>query len=259
MWRAAIVLLGTLTCASALAEQIRVGEGVYRPLYRNEPDQPVAAFLLDETPVTNEEFLQFVTAVPRWKRSAASKLFVDDHYLAHWAGDLELGANAQPDHPVTHVSWFAARAYAKWKGARLPTLAEWEWAASASETSAETRGDTNFLRRILNWYSKPASTGTQPVRSTYKNLWGAWDMHGSVWEWVEDFNSSLVTGESRADSSLERPMFCGSGAAGAADVEDYAAFMRFALRSSLTARSATSSLGFRCARDLPRDPPEDSP
>ncbi len=248
-----VVLMGCGALAGAA--DVRVEAGTYQPLFRNEPAQPVAAFRLDETPVTNGEFLEFVTTVPRWRRSAAGSLFVDERYLAHWSGDLEPGSNAPPDHPVTHVSWFAARAYAKWKGARLPTLAEWEWAACASETQADGRSDTNFLPRILNWYSRPAGTGTRPVRSTFRNVWGAWDMHGLIWEWVEDFNTSLVTGESRADSALERPQFCGSGAAGAADVENYAAFMRYAFRSSLQARSTASSLGFRCARDVAKEQP----
>jgi formylglycine-generating enzyme required for sulfatase activity len=60
----------------------------------------------------------------------------------------------------------------------------------------------------------------------------------------------MVTGESRADTGLERDLFCGAGALGAADTSDYAAFMRAALRSSLKANNTTTSLGFRCARDV---------
>jgi len=54
-----------------------------------------------------------------------------------------------------------------------------------------------------------------------------------------------VTGESRADASLERSLYCGSGAAGATDFEDYGAFMRYAFRSSLEARYNVANLGFR--------------
>lgn len=83
------------------------------------------------------------------------------------------------------------------------------------------------------------------------NFYGARDLHGLVWEWVEDFNTAMVTGESRADTGLERDLFCGAGSVGAKDTTDYAAFMRQALRSSLKANNTTTSLGFRCARDLP--------
>jgi formylglycine-generating enzyme required for sulfatase activity len=72
-------------------------------------------------------------------------------------------------------------------------------------------------------------------------------MHDLVREWVEDFNSALVTGESRADGSLDRSLFCGSGSIGAADFRDYAAFMRFAFRASLDARYGLAHLGFRGA------------
>ena len=64
------------------------------------------------------------------------------------------------------------------------------------------------------------------------------------------FNTAMVTGESRGDSGLDRNLFCSAGSVGAKDTSDYAAFMRMALRSSLRANNTTSSLGFRCARDL---------
>ena len=59
----------------------------------------------------------------------------------------------------------------------------------------------------------------------------------------------LVSGESRADASLERGLFCGAGASGASDFADYAAFMRFGYRASLQARYTTAQLGFRSAYD----------
>ena len=74
-----------------------------------------------------------------------------------------------------------------------------------------------------------------------------------MWEWVDDFNTAMVTGESRGDSALDRDLFCGAGSLGVNDPNDYAAFMRFALRSSLKANNTTTALGFRCARD--RDTP----
>jgi len=76
-------------------------------------------------------------------------------------------------------------------------------------------------------------------------------LHGLVWEWVLDFNTQMVTGDSRADNAgLERGLFCGAGAQGARNVENYASFMRFGFRSSLEARYCVHNLGFRCAKDL---------
>jgi formylglycine-generating enzyme len=69
-----------------------------------------------------------------------------------------------------------------------------------------------------------------------------------VWEWVDDFNTALVTGESRADTGLERTLFCGAGAVSARDLTNYPAFMRAGFRSSLHASYVVPNLGFRCAK-----------
>ena len=81
------------------------------------------------------------------------------------------------------------------------------------------------------------------------NVQGVYDMHGLIWEWVEDFNASIMTGESRADVALDRNLFCGGGSASAADPGDYAAFMRYAFRGSLQAKYTIRNLGFRCAKE----------
>lgn len=239
--------------AAPPAGMIFVPAGTYEPLYKNEGEQAVAGFFLDETPVTNSQYLDFVRENPRWRRSKALRLFTDEHYLQHWAADLDLGAPAKvlPDGPVTNVSWFAARAYAKWKHKRLPKLAEWEMAAAASTTSANGKDDADHYRLILEWYSKPTRTPFPAVTGQPANFFGVRGLHGLVWEWVEEFNTALVTGESRADAGLERNLFCGAGAAGASDFRDYAAFMRYAFRSSLEAKFSVSNLGFRCAMDVP--------
>jgi Sulfatase-modifying factor enzyme 1 len=93
----------------------------------------VRAFYLDVYPVTNGQFLEFVSANPSWRRSQAKRVFADPSYLRHWDGDLDLGPQREAikNSPVTNVSWFAAVAYSKWRGKRLPTLAEWESAAMA--------------------------------------------------------------------------------------------------------------------------------
>ena len=230
---------------------VLVRGGIHRPLYRSpgEPGAvPVGAFYLDAHAVTNAQYLAFVRANPDWRRSRVRPLFADDGYLRHWTGDLAFDA-ALADAPVVNVSWFAARAYARWAGKRLPTTAEWEYAASASETRADGRTEAGFTRRILAWYSRPRPNPLPPVRSTYRNVWGAWDLHGLVWEWVEDFNAALVTADSRSSRAADARVFCSGAAVGAADFGDYAAFLRYAYRGGLEANYTTPNLGFRCAAD----------
>jgi formylglycine-generating enzyme required for sulfatase activity len=265
--RAALVLaLVTLVAAAPgivrAADRVRIAAGLYRPLYRqpvragtadsvvrSEVDVRVAAFEIDRTPVTNGEFLAFVRAHPVWQRSRVSRLFAEAGYLRHWRGDLDPGPGAPLASPVVNVSWFAARAYAAAEGGRLPTLAEWELVAAADETRRDASRDPAFLARLREWYARPA-VAVLPGVGGPPNAWGVSDLHGLVWEWTLDFNSALVSGESRADASLERALYCGAGASGAADFADYAAFMRFAYRASLEARYTTGQLGFRTARTL---------
>src|SRR5215204_7421909 len=75
---------------------VRVPAGRYVPLFRgeNDPkDTPVSAFFLDVFPVTNGDFLEFVRANPKWRRSQVKRLFADEDYLKQWVADLELGTN----------------------------------------------------------------------------------------------------------------------------------------------------------------------
>lgn len=239
------------------ADMVIIAGGTYRPLIRSVKEAetvPVAAFLLDVRPVTNREFLAFVTAHPKWRRSEVSRLFAERSYLEHWAGDLEPGPAAPLDAPVVRISWFAARAYARSVGKRLPTLAEWEMAAAVGYTTRTGANEPAFLNDLYAWLSRPVPPVMPAVETARTNLDGVRGLHGLVWEWVDDFNTALVTGESRADAGLDRDLFCGAAAAGTKDTSDYAAFMRQALRSSLRANHTTTSLGFRCARDLPASP-----
>lgn len=232
---------------------VSIPSGWYKPLYREDSlsrSIAVDSFLLDVAPVTNKEFLAFVKANPQWKRSQIKRLFADSTYLIHWQSDELLGKNAPANAPVVYVSWYAAKAYCAWKGKRLPTVAEWEYVAAASETKPNGYTDKDFLQRIIAWYSKPSAPILPPVRSTFKNLYGVYDMHGLVWEWTSDFNTILVSGESRGDSGLERNLFCGSGSLRSSDFKDYAAFMRYGFRGSVQAHYTTASLGFRCAKDF---------
>jgi formylglycine-generating enzyme required for sulfatase activity len=244
--------MGFLSAAETSPGMVCVSNGVFTPLFRSVTDPPgvaVKSFLLDVEPVTNEEFLEFVRANPRWQRSQVKRLFADENYLQHWAGDLELGTNARSNQPVTFVSWFAAKAYAQWAGKRLPTLAEWELAAAAGPTLPDGSKDVTFQRDVLRWYST-SSPEILPNVGGPKNFWGARDLHGLVWEWVSDFNTATVTGDARGDTGLDRQLFCGAGAVGAKDVENFPAFMRYGFRSSLKAAYTVHNLGFRCAKDL---------
>ena len=246
---ASILALGVVSAAEpGMAE---IPATIYRPLFRGEKDArevPVAAFQLDLRPVTNGEFLTFVRQHPNWQRSRVPRLFAEEGYLAHWAGDADLG-NARAEQAVTNVSWFAVKAYAAAQGKRLPTTAEWEVAAAAGFTLGEGKQDPEFQQAIARWYGTPSPLVVPDAGGGRENIFGVRDLHGLVWEWTSDFNSAMVTGDARGDTGLERQLFCGAGSVGASDRENYPAFMRFGFRSSLRAGYTVPNLGFRCAKN----------
>jgi formylglycine-generating enzyme required for sulfatase activity len=207
----------------------------------------IHSFYLDVHAVTNEEFLEFVKENPQWARSKVPPLLADGNYLQQWKSDFNIGNTNILHSPVTSVSWFAAEAYAKWVGKRLPTMDEWEYAASAAPANL-SKAET-LTSYILDWYGKPTPQVLPHVKSAFRNQLGVYDMLGLVWEWVYDFNSVITGSDSRSQGTLGTSLFCAAGSQNAANKEDYASFMRFAFRESLKADYTIRNLGFRCARD----------
>lgn len=235
---------------AGIAGMVRIPGGSYQPFLHRKDEPPVVevrSFLLDVNAVTNAEFLAFVKANPGWTRSKVSRLFADAGYLKQWAGDFEIGNDKIRNSPVNNVSWFAADAYAKWSGKRLPTQAEWEYAAAAAPVGMKK--GAKLTRIILAWYDHSNPVILPHVQSTYKNAYGLYDMHGLIWEWVEDFNSVIIQGNSGTNANS---FSCAAGSLGSVNKEDYAAFMRFAFREGLQAHYTINGLGFRCAKDLDR-------
>ena len=235
----------------------RLPAGAFRPLYNAGVGPgvvPVKEFCLDILPVTTAEFLAFVRANPGWRRSRVARGLADAAYLRNWADDLVPGTNAPPDAPVTLVSCFAAQAFAEWRGKRLPTVAEWEYAAAAGPHGPDGAKDPAFVRRVRAWYDRPSAMRLPAVGLGGANFWGISDLHGLVWEWTADFNATSVSGAGRAGTRPAGEAFCGAGAQGARDVGDYPAFMRYGLRSSLQADYCLHNLGFRCAAGGAKNP-----
>ena len=210
-------------------------------------DISVVSFELRVAPVSNAEFLAFVTAHPVWQRDQVARIFADDQYLSHWPmpGEIE---GTQRDQPVTHVSWFAAQAFCESEGARLPTWSEWEFAAAADATRKDARSDPAWREQILSWYSRPSNSPLATVGGGPANIYGIRNLHGLVWEWVDDFNALLVSVDSRDQSDPDRLKFCGAGAMSLRDLDNYAVLMRIAMLSALKASDTTANVGFRCTK-----------
>ncbi|PCJ81683.1 MAG: hypothetical protein COA49_04015 [Bacteroidetes bacterium] len=245
-----ICFLAQVVCFSQVQvpmEEIRKGEFI--PLYGSDTISVVVDdFLLDTYPVTNQQYLDFVQKNPKWKKSKVIKLFAEASYLSQWENDTTLGNLVNPLSPVTSVSWFSAKAYCRCQGKRLPTMNEWEYVAMANQTDRNAQKDSLFNQKITSGYESP-KTYRRSVGSTFRNYWGVWDMHGLIWEWTSDFNSVIISGESRNSKNADGQLFCAGASVGASDLMNYAAFMRYAFRSSVKANYCILNLGFRCAKD----------
>ena len=149
-----------------------------------KPKHPVYvdAFHIDRYEVTNVQYKRFVDANPQWQKDRIPRKFHNGEYLNLWQG------NAYPpgkgDHPVVYVSWYAAMAYAKWEGKRLPTEAEWEKAARGGLVDM---GYTWGNRADVSKANYGGQIGdTTPVGSYPDNDYGLYDMVGNVMEWCLD-------------------------------------------------------------------------
>ena len=226
--------------------------GSYAPLY--SIDTAIVStkpFYLDVYPVTNEQYYHFTTQNAEWQKGRVKSVFADAGYLRHWPDQISSADQLMrlKDKPVVNISWFAAKKYCECQGKRLPGVDEWEFVALASKSQPNGARDPDFYQEVLDWYSKPSDKELGDVRSTFKNYYGVYDMYGLVWEWVLDFNTALISGESRKDNALDKKLFCGGSSVGTADPSNYVAFMRYAMRASLKANYTVGNLGFRCAKN----------
>lgn len=167
------------------------------------------------------------------------------------------GFEQEGDHPAVCVSWASAQAYAAWmstisgKAYRLPTEAEWEYAARAGTKTRYWWGDSADLQKAnYNCSAAPPREGTVSVNCFEPNPWGLYQMHGNVWEWVADYwKPSYVdasrdgTAHATLDSSAKRVLRGGSWRNGPNGI-------RSARRHAARTDFRRGDVGFRMARTL---------
>ena len=192
----------------------------------------VGPFYLDTHEVTNARYLAFCQAT--------------GHRLPAYWGNAEFRSGPEfPDHPVVFVSWFDAQAYSQWAGKRLPTEAEWEFAARGGLTGAAFPTGEEIDEKQARY----ASEGPVEVGSYEPNGYGLFDMAGNVWEWVADYYHPDYYSASPADSPRgpERGNLCvirGGGWHGGRMC------VRVSGRAGLRPGWLDFAVGFRCAMDV---------
>jgi len=151
-------------------------------------------------------------------------------------------------HPVHNVSWEDARDYCAWAGLRLPSEAEWEYACRAGSSTAYCFGDEVSDLGRYAWFDDNAS-GTHAVGGKAANAWGLYDMHGNVWEWVQDawndsYHGAPTDGSAWESAGASGRLFRGGG------WYYWARVCRSAYRGRISPGVRVDSLGFRPARSL---------
>jgi len=277
-----------------------MGSNDHYPEERPARSATVGAFLMDRTPVTNDQFARFVAATghvtfaeiapdprdyPCMDPALAvpgSIVFIQPlhpvslaggpswwHFIlgADWRHPTGPGSSidAIPDHPVVHIGYTDARAYAAWAGKQLPTEAEWERAARGGLEGAAYAWGDDFMpggqRMAKIWdgafpHRNAAPAGlerTAPVRSYPANGFGLFDMIGNVWEWTDEVADAR--GEKGCCAGLpaapqggpqERVLKGGSHMC----APEYCQRYRPAARWLQPIDTTTSHVGFRCIRRL---------
>jgi formylglycine-generating enzyme required for sulfatase activity len=244
------------------------------------------SYAMAMTEVTNEQFARFLTAVPdygaRWRRATLAR-FGDPPRFARYS--------RTPDSPQVGVSWYDATRYCNWlselaglpkeqwvypdsidaergldlsanylhrTGYRLPTEAEWEYAARAGTTTAWHFGDERDRLSEYGWYD--ANTGRErisPVAQLRPNHWGLFDMLGNVWEWTFDRRLPYPTDEQVTNDVEDSALHVANGVARTRRGGSFA-YEWFTLRSAHRGdttyfpNQTRDGVGFRVARTMPR-------
>lgn len=158
-------------------------------------------------------------------------------------------------HPVINMAWTDAKEYADWlshktgKTYRLLTEAEWEYAARAGTTTKYAFGDTLNAKQAKFSAGKLGIGETAEVGSFPPNNWGLYDMHGNVWEWVEDCYAQNYT-DAPTDGSARIFPACGSRVLRGGSWDYGPEDLRSSVRYRLPAYYRVNEIGFRVAREL---------
>jgi len=262
--------LNSLRRADADAELVKIAEKIKEaatwPLPKRvataesapEPSTFTNSVDMEFVRISTGTFLMGTADGGEWERPEHPVCISQSFYLgkypvtqAQWAtvmGNNPSVFKGHPNWPVENVSWEDVHVFIQTlkvreagEDYRLPTEAEWEYACRAGSTTSYCFGDAPDQLGEYAWYRENAGGQPHPVGLRKPNVWGLYDMHGNVWEWVQDWYRLYPTDPLSASPGLERVDRGGSW------VWD-ARFCRSATRGHLTPGHRAYDTGFRLLR-----------
>ncbi|MBU8921179.1 MAG: formylglycine-generating enzyme family protein [Bacteroidales bacterium] len=196
----------------------------------------VDPFFMDKHEVTNGEYLLFCEST--------------GHNLPEfWNTDLFRSGEDYSDYPVIGISWGSAKKYAEWAGKRLPTEAEWEYAARGGLIDKDYPNGDEWTKERARQDATGWKNLVEPVGKYEPNGYGLYDMGGNVWEWVSDRYSGDYYKISPSDNPAGpedgsfRVIRSGSWHSGPMCKKVY-------FRKGLPGNWCDFAVGFRCAKDI---------
>ncbi len=227
-------------------------EGVGENNERPQRQVTLSDFYISKYEVTNAEYAKFLNAKGNQEEGGSTWLDITNNFCQiEKAGKTFKAKAGKENHPVIMVTWYGAKAYASWAGGRLPTEAEWEYAAGGGNKSKGYKYSGSNKINEVAWYRENSQIiekaisngkGTHPIGKKKPNELGIYDMTGNVWEWCSDwygsYGSAAETNPQGASSGSERVLRGGSWGNDAYDC-------RVAYRDSYNPSSSYYFIGFR--------------
>jgi sulfatase modifying factor 1 len=250
-----------------------IGSDTGFPNERPEFTMKIESFFMDKNPVTVADFREFVKEtghITSAEEFGNSTVYDFDNRTwmlldgATWEYPLGPGSGkAADDHPVTHVSWFDANAYAAWAGKRLPTEFEWEYAARKGIPKDQRYTWGNDLKDKSGYHANVwqgtfpgVNQGldgfilTSPVGQFGANINGLTDMGGNVWEWCGNIYVPYENSPEKFRVLEEnKPLRGGSFMCDSSFCHGYIV----SHRNYTTSESSLFHTGFRCVQEITTD------
>lgn len=219
----------------------------------------LSSFYIDKYEVTNADYKKFLKTNPQWKKGNIKPEYGNQNYLKNWVNDTY--PKGEENFPITYITWYSAMAYAQWIGKRLPSEAEWEFAAKSGKDQlieypwGNDDPDLTKANYIKSGIGHATKVGSYP-----SNMNGIYDLAGNVWEYcLDEWNNNYYSHSSKSNPVSGRDSLINyllvkkrrvirGGSWGGSNIN-----LRVTFRDSHPVTGAGNHVGFRCVKEINGD------